>query len=103
MVKDENIPLEKITFLDGFETANDFDFRLQKNIPSLNVEDVSKRNDAFYVVSGDAGFKALQSHHTSMTLIGKSTNYGVSKLSSKFLNPATRTSVLNNLYLIRIN
>jgi hypothetical protein len=101
-ITQEGIPTDRIAYLNNFETANDFDFQLKQNIPSVDLSNIIYKTKPLYIISGDMGYQALKSQGVPFKKIGEVYNYRVSKLNIKFLNPATRNSVLGKLYLLKI-
>lgn len=99
-VRTNHIPLEQVAYLHQYETCNDFDFSLKTNIPSVTVADVEAGRRG-YIITGDEGFKRLTGMNA--IVVAEAWNYNVSRFSARFIDPATRASVLKKFYLLRIN
>lgn len=102
VVKEKNIDTWHLYFLQGFETSNDFDFALKRNISTMPAEALRARSNVV-IVTGQEGLNKLKELNLRLQVVGESPNYRVSRLNFKFLNRETRPSQLNAMYLVSVN
>jgi len=99
-VASHNIAAQDIAFLKDSENCNDFDFYIRTNVPTITVAELVNSRDERYIVTGDEGIKKLNG--MNKTILTETWNYNAARFSAKFIDPATRASVLQKLYLVHI-
>lgn len=104
-VKRNNIPKEDIigyTYRSYFA----FDFAIKKDIPEPGLEEIQKRsadNKPFYILTDKQKLPELTTVGVSIQPIFMVPHFHVSRLNLKFINPATRTTALDSLMLMKVN
>lgn len=95
-VHKRKLPLSKIYIINGYESWN-FDFYTGRNTPRAEPS-VLKPGD--YLVLHEDNLKRLSRPYR---IIRAETDFRITRLSVKFLNPATRSSTLSKMYMIQIS
>jgi 4-amino-4-deoxy-L-arabinose transferase-like glycosyltransferase len=104
-VNDNNIPPEKINSFTSRRYYS-FDVYIQKDTPEPSVDEIKQRSatgDSFYVITDKLKIHEFEGAGIPMKIIKVVPDFHVSKLNGKFINPATRLTVLDSMMLIRVN
>jgi len=99
-IASHHIPAYDVAYVASTEISNDLDFYLQTNIPTVSTTDLFTTTKTRYIVTGDEGIHTLTGLKT--TIVTEAWNYNAARFSAKFIDPATRASVLRKLYLVRV-
>lgn len=94
-VNEKNIDLKKIKMLKGNETWS-FDFYTRQNTPRISEDQLEK--SSLLVISSEDLAHLRRPHK----ILRKETDYGITRLSLKFLNPKTRNAQLSGILLVQI-
>jgi 4-amino-4-deoxy-L-arabinose transferase-like glycosyltransferase len=100
IAKEQQIPIENISYLEGAEHSNSFDFYTARLTPFVTVDPV--RNVDGFIYTGENGLKILNDQKIPYHIVATASDYRVSKLSGTFLNPKKRYQKLKNHYLLRL-
>jgi len=95
-----HIPVQRVAYLKESENCNDFDFYVRTNIPAVTAAQLAAGKEERFIITGDEGIKKLNG--LNIAILTETWNYNAARFSAKFIDPATRSSVLQKLYLIRI-
>ncbi len=80
------------------EHGHALDYYSGRIIPSLDASDMQSLTPGSWIYTNEEGLKDLEGNK----VIGMFDDYPVTLLNKKFLNPATRESVLEKKYLIEL-
>lgn len=94
-VNTKNIDKEKIKMLEGDESW-DFDFYTKRNTPRISENHLVKGD--LLIIEGEQIINLKKNYK----IIKVENNFGITRLSLKFLNPKTRMGQLDKMYLIQI-
>ncbi len=100
-LKAESIPLDKVYNFKSWDHS--LYFALKQSIPNINVRKMREkiRNDeAFWVHVNPEGYRILKKADVVASEEVTFDNFHVTKLSLKFLDPATRAETLDKHYLL---
>jgi 4-amino-4-deoxy-L-arabinose transferase-like glycosyltransferase len=97
------IDKDQIRILSGFEVSNDFDFTLATNVPGVSWQELKSSNQPLYVYTGDAGLQSLKENGVNVSIVAEASNYRITRLTPKFLNPRTRQQTLKKHFLLLVN
>ncbi|MBS1659038.1 MAG: glycosyltransferase family 39 protein [Bacteroidetes bacterium] len=100
-VSKENLKNHEVYFFNFGSYA--MEFYTQTVFGYLNENDLSKKMEAgkpFSVVGGDDLMAVVNQHHWTPKKVEVTDHYHITTLSIAFLNPATRSNVVNKIYLL---
>lgn len=99
-LKDRNIRVSGVCYLDGFRNANSFDFSLQTIIPSKPAHDLQQ--DSCIVYTDDDGKDFLRQSGFDFIELTSAPDFTVTKLRWHLLNPWQRRHYRKKNYLLKI-
>ncbi len=91
-----------IRYLAGFEHSNSFDFYMGTLIDPVNPARLLRAGNGSIVYTGEGGKRELEDKNISFTVLHQAPDFRVTRLTLDFLKPKTRTSTLENHYLLEI-
>jgi 4-amino-4-deoxy-L-arabinose transferase-like glycosyltransferase len=103
-IHSEDIPTGQLFQLNYHSSA--FDFYLGATPPEVNVRKVQRLcgfGEKIWVVTNEKGFEELITLRNSFEIVSEFENYRVQILTMKFINPESRSSVLEKIYLLEFN
>ncbi|MDT7829819.1 glycosyltransferase family 39 protein [Pricia sp. S334] len=100
VVREEQIPVDNIYKLDDFHTWS-FDFYNQKPLGVFSSQNLKQEDNVWLYVS-DAEIRQLRDQGFDWDRQYTRPHFRITRLSTKFLNPATRKRTLDNMHLIHI-
>jgi 4-amino-4-deoxy-L-arabinose transferase-like glycosyltransferase len=98
-VKEQNVSVDDVFYLQGYGQANSFDFVLGKIIPLKSIGQLDK---PAYVVTDESGKNALQQAGLPIAELKTIPNFSVSVLSKDWMIPGNRDAFHDKLYLLRV-
>lgn len=102
IVQENNIPKESI-FIHGKQYSWTLDFYIQRNNPEITTEQIKSLNkDIWLYTDKKESLLELEENNIKFSKEYEADHFRVSKLTSKFLDPATRKSKLGKSYLLYI-
>lgn len=100
-VKSEGINVSRISYLEGSEVANSFDFHVGRSIPIGKL--INIRNNPGQVLYADsAGLERIKQAEIAYRVLARAYNVKVSKINLNILSPAKRRMLKDFHYLIEI-
>jgi hypothetical protein len=100
-----HIPVQKISSFTSRRYFS-FDFYIQKDTPESTLEQLQQRatdQNEFYVITDKSKYQELKNTNLPLQTVKAVPHFHISRLNGKFINPITRSSVLDTLMLVRIN
>ncbi len=102
IAKEKQVDLTNTYFYNTYNFA--FDFKTRHLSPTLFLDDIQHRqNKAYWLLTDAGGMDSLKQSAIPVTEIYGSSHFRISRLKASFLNPATRQSQLDTLYLLKIS
>jgi 4-amino-4-deoxy-L-arabinose transferase-like glycosyltransferase len=95
-VKEQNISIDKVFYLQAHGQSNSFDFSLGKVIPAKPIDEIDR---PAYIVTDESGKNALQDAGLRFTALKEVQDFRVSVLSKDWMIPKNRSAFRDKLYL----